>query len=91
MGDGLLINQLTGLHAGTNLVSGDFSLSAEGFRIEKGIISHPVEQITVAGNFYDLLQQVAQVGSDLFFDLPGSLGQIGCPSLLIKELAISGE
>lgn len=91
MGDGLLINNLTGLHAGTNLISGDFSLSAEGFKVEGGVTRYPVEQITVAGNFYDLLRQVRQVGSDLLFDLPGGSGQIACPSLLIAELSISGE
>ncbi len=91
MNNGLLIQELTGLHAGTNLISGDFSLSAEGFLIEDGVIVHPVEQITVAGNFFDLLRQVRQVGSDLLFDLPGASGQIACPSLLIAELAISGE
>ena len=58
MGDGLLLTSLMGLHAGTNAVSGDFSLSAEGFRIKGGRIDTPVEQITVAGNFYQLLAEV---------------------------------
>ncbi len=43
MGDGLLLTSLMGLHAGTNAVSGDFSLSAEGFRIKGGRIDTPVE------------------------------------------------
>jgi PmbA protein len=87
---GLLVTELTGLHAGTNLTSGDFSLSAEGFWLEKGEISYPVEQITVAGNFYELMRQVQSVADDLFFDLPGG-GQVGSPSLLIESLSVSGQ
>ncbi len=88
---GLLVTGLSGLHSGTNLVSGDFSLLAEGFAIENGRRIHPVEQITVAGNFYQLLQSVEAVGSDLWFGLPGGSGQVGSPSLLLSGLAVSGR
>lgn len=87
---GLLITDLSGLHAGTNLVSGDFSLLAEGLLIEQGSCTVPVEQITVAGNFYQLLKQITAVGSDLWFDLPHANGQTGSPSLLAEGLDISG-
>lgn len=89
-GNGLLITKLTGLHAGTNMVSGDFSLSAEGFLIEKGERGQPIEQITVAGNFYELLRSVRATGDDLYFDLPRS-GQVGSPSLLLEQLSVSGQ
>ena len=36
VGDGLIITELAGLHSGANGVSGDFSLSAKGFKIENG-------------------------------------------------------
>ena len=87
MGDGLLITSLMGLHAGTNAVSGDFSLSAEGFRVSGGKIGQPVEQITVAGNFYQLLQAVEMLAADLYF---GS-GGIGAPSVLVRGLAVAGS
>lgn len=87
MGDGLLITSLMGLHAGTNAVSGDFSLSAEGFRVSAGKIGQPVEQITVAGNFYQLLQAVEMLAADLYF---GS-GGIGAPSVLVRGLAVAGS
>ena len=87
MGDGLLLTSLMGLHAGTNAVSGDFSLSAEGFRIKGGRIDTPVEQITVAGNFYQLLAEVEEIADDLYF---GS-GGVGSPSVLIRGLAIAGS
>ena len=56
--NGIIINDVAGLHAGANIISGDFSLSAEGFLIENGEITKPVEQITVAGNFYDILKKM---------------------------------
>ena len=90
MGDGLYITELAGLHSGTNAVSGSFSLSADGYLIENGKIARPVEQITVAGNFFDLLKDITAVGSDLRFDDPGGDGCFGMPSILIKELAVAG-
>ncbi|MBQ7758206.1 TldD/PmbA family protein [Anaerotignum sp.] len=86
MGDGLFITSLMGLHAGTNAVSGDFSLSAEGFRVEDGKIGKPVEQITIAGNFYKLLEGVEELADDLYF---GS-GGVGSPSVLVRKLDIAG-
>lgn len=89
MGDGLLITELEGLHSGANTVSGDFSLAAKGFEIREGKITRPIEQITVAGNFYTLLEDIVEVGSDLKFGLPSGGGCFGSPSILIKELSIA--
>ncbi|MEL7649034.1 MAG: TldD/PmbA family protein [Sedimentibacter sp.] len=90
MNRGILITELQGLHAGLNSVSGDFSLAALGFEIKDGKISRPVEQITVAGNYFELLKNIEETGSDLKFGLPGE-AYIGSPSLKIKKLAIAGE
>ncbi len=87
--DGLLITELAGLHSGANAVSGDFSLSAKGFLIENGKKTHAVEQITIAGNFYTLLEDIEKVGSDLRFGLPGS-ECIGSPSFVVKSLSVAG-
>ena len=87
MGDGLLITELSGLHAGANPISGDFSLLARGFEVMGGKAVRAVEQFTVAGNFYRLLEGVAAVADDLLFE--GS--PIGSPSVLVKELNIAGE
>lgn len=87
VGDGLLITSVTGLHAGANPVSGDFSLLSKGFVIENGRKGRPVEQITVAGNFYQLLRDIREVGSDLNFE-----GEpIGAPSVDAGMLSISGK
>jgi len=87
MGSGLLITEVSGLHAGANPISGDFSLLARGFEIADGKPVRAVEQFTVAGNFYRLLEDVAAVGSDLLFE--GS--PIGSPSVSVRALSVAGE
>lgn len=91
LGNGILITEVQGLHSGANGVSGDFSLAAKGFEIKDGKTIKPVEQITVAGNFYSLLQDVIEAGADLKFGMPSGGGCFGSPSLIVKELAISGK
>ena len=84
---GLIITDLAGLHSGANSINGDFSLAAKGFYIENGVKTHPVEQITVAGNFFTLLTDIEEVGNDLKFPM----SSVGSPSIMIKELSIAGE
>ena len=86
-GSGLLITDLSGLHAGANPISGDFSLLSKGFVIRDGAQAEPVERITVAGNIYQLLKSVRAVGSDLEF--PGS--PIGSPSVDAGMMPVSGK
>lgn len=90
MDKGILITELQGLHSGLNSVSGDFSLAALGYEIKEGKIAKAVEQITVAGNYFELLKNIEETGLDLKFGLPGE-AYIGSPSLKIKKLAIAGE
>ena len=85
-GDGLLITELQGMHAGANPITGDFSLAAKGYRIEGGRIAGAVAQITVAANFYELLKNVEAVGSDLAFE--GS--NVGNPCVLVKSMSVAG-
>ena len=88
--NGLVITELSGLHAGLNPISGDFSLIAKGQLVENGEIVRSVDQITVAGNFLALMQDIEAIGSDLRFGPPMG-GRIGTPSLLIKKLIVSGK
>lgn len=91
LGNGILITNLEGLHSGANPVSGDFSLSAKGLLIKDGSVRRPVEQITVSGNFYDLLKNIEELGSDLKFGIPSGKGYFGSPTVIVKELSIAGE
>lgn len=88
LGNGLLIEGISGLNAGLNTVSGDFSLLAEGQLIENGVVTRPVEQITIAANYRDFLKQITHVGDDLYF---GGRGGIGSPSLIVKAVKVGGR
>ena len=89
LGEGLIIRDISGLHAGLNPISGDFSLLAGGWLQKDGKLQ-PVEQITVAGNFFTLLKEVEEVGADLWLGIPqGSV--VASPSLRIKGLMVSGS
>lgn len=90
LGNGLLITEVSGLHAGVNTVSGDFSLLARGMRVENGVCTTPVEQITVAGHFLQLMQSISAVGSDLKFGIPGG-ANVASPSLLVQGVKIAGK
>ena len=90
LGDGLLITDLQGWHAGAHTVSGDFSLPARGYRVEGGKIVGSVHQITLAGNFFDLLKSVEAVGGDLKFPSPSGIG-FGSPTLLLPSLSVAGK
>lgn len=91
MDNGLLICELSGLHAGAEPVTGDFSLLASGFEVKDGKISRPVEGITVAGTFAMLLQSIETVGNDTFVSEPsGSV--FASPSVYIPSgIKVSGE
>ena len=87
MGSGIVITEVSGLHAGANPVSGDFSLLSKGYIVENGKKGSAVEQITVAGNFYTMLKNIRAVGSDLEF--VGS--SVGSPSIDVGEMNIAGK
>lgn len=61
-GEYLEIVDLSGLHSGTNAVSGDFSLGAAGFVCRNGERLRPVRNITVAGNFLDMQKKIVGIG-----------------------------
>ncbi len=90
LGDGLFITELAGLHAGLSTVSGDFSLQACGKLIEHGEIIRAVDNITLAGNFLELLQHTELAADDLRFTMPGGV-YTASPSLLISSLSVGGE
>lgn len=89
VGEGIMITDIMGMHSGANPVSGDFSLGASGFMIDGGKLGRPVKSITVAGNFFKLLNDVRALGSDLWFGMPG-MSCCGAPSAIIESLSVAG-
>ena len=88
LGDGLYLTSLQGLHAGANKESGDFSLQADGFWVEGGKKTRPIKNFTVAGNFFQLLNQVSAVSSEVKF---GVGSDFGAPDVLFTGLSVSGK
>ena len=84
MGTGLLVTELMG--QGTNYVTGDYSRGASGFWVENGVIQYPVEEITIAGNMKDMLQQIVAIGADV---LVRGTKQTG--SILIAKMVVAGS
>ena len=87
VGNGVYITDVSGLHAGLNPQSGNFSLQSTGFLIKDGKLDRPLDVITVSGNLMSIFQDVVEVGSDVKAFPDGS----SCPSLLIKKTAIGGK
>ena len=85
--DGVLVQEVSGLHSGVNPVSGDFSTGAEGLRIRNGELAEPVREFTIASTLQKMLRDVRAVGSDLTF-LPMNAAGV---SLVIDDVTISGS
>lgn len=85
--NGVLIQEVSGLHSGVNAVSGDFSTGAEGLMINNGELGEPVREFIVSSTLQRMLANILEVGCDLEWLPMNSSGL----SLLIKEVTISGE
>jgi PmbA protein len=86
VGEGLYVQSVTGVHSGVNVVSGDFSVGAEGVMIRSGQFAEPVREVTIASTIQRMLLSVTNVGADLEW-LPGvAAGQ----TLSIEGMALSG-
>jgi PmbA protein len=81
---GLLVTELIGM--GFNPTTGDYSRGAAGLWIENGAIAHPVEEITIAGNFPDMLRGIDAIGSDVLW-----LSRIGSPSVRVARMTVAGQ
>ena len=86
-GDGVYITEVSGLHAGLNPQSGNFSLQSTGYLIKNGKRDRGLDIITVSGNLLKVFNDVLEVGSDL----ESSPSGVAAPSLLIKEISVSGK
>jgi PmbA protein len=81
---GLYVTDLIGF--GVNVVTGDYSQGAVGHWIEKGRLTHPVHEVTIAGNLNEMLKDVDAVGNDLVFR-----GSSASPTLRVRRMTISGS
>ena len=80
--EGFYVSELIGM--GVNTVTGDYSRGAAGFWIEKGRLSYPVSEVTIAGNLLDMYRNLTPA-NDLEF-----LYGMDVPTIRIAEMTIAG-
>lgn len=80
---GLLITSLMG--SGTSIATGAYSVGAEGFLIENGEITRPVNKVTIAGNLLDMFREL--IPADDQSDHPGGAN---APSCFIPSMMVGG-
>ncbi len=81
---GLFVIELMG--QGVNYVTGDYSRGAAGFWVENGRISHPVNEITIAGNLKQMFKGLQAIGADAY-----TMGGKTTGSVLIERMKIAGS
>ena len=79
---GFYVTELIGF--GVNPVTGDYSRGASGFWIRDGEISHPVSEVTIAGNLKDMFMNLTPA-DDLEFRYVAN-----APTLRIDGMTVAG-
>jgi len=82
-GNGVYVTELIG--HGANLITGDYSRGAAGFAIENGVLTHPVSEITIAGNLADMFLAM-KPANDLVYRFA-----VNAPTVAIDGLTIAGR
>jgi PmbA protein len=86
VGDGLLVQSVSGVHSGVNPISGDFSVGAEGVLVRGGELAGPVREFTIASTVQRMLSGIVAIGDDLE-RLPSSAAGL---TLAIADVSMSG-
>ena len=78
---------LAGLHSGANAISGNSSFGACGYLCKDGERIQAVRGITVAGDFYEMLNKISVIGNQQNWDEGRSALM---PNIRFSDVAISG-
>ena len=70
---------------GSNIITGDYSVGATGFLVENGEFKYPVNEITIAGNFKDMFQNIT-LANDLEFEY-----STNSPTMMIEGMVVAGK
>jgi PmbA protein len=79
---GLFVTDLIGM--GVNMVTGDYSRGAAGFWIERGELTFPVSEVTIAGNLVDMFASL-RPANDLHFRYG-----INAPTVRVEGATVAG-
>lgn len=93
LGDGLRITDSYDPFHCLDIASGHFSIPCRGIVYQNGKPVRNVSSIAIHGTLEDLFQAVEAVGNDLLISpfIMTHAYCVGAPSLLIKELTVSGK
>ncbi len=72
--------------SGVNTVTGDYSRGAVGLWIRDGELAFPVSEVTIASTLQEMLNGIAEIGSDLEFR-----GSVSAPTISIGEMTVAGR
>ena len=70
---------------GSNIVTGDYSVGATGFLIQNGDFKFPINEITIAGNFKEMFQNIT-LADDLEFEYATN-----SPTMMIEGMVVAGK
>ncbi len=70
---------------GSNIVTGDYSVGASGFFVENGEFKHPINEITIAGNFKEMFQKII-LANNLEFEY-----STNSPTMMIEGMVVAGK
>ena len=79
---GFYVTEMLGMSF--NPVNGDYSRGAAGFMIEKGELTFPVNEVTLAGNMNDILKKIIPA-DDLTIN-----ENINSPTILVEDMTLAG-
>ncbi|MCI5044216.1 MAG: TldD/PmbA family protein [Aquisalinus sp.] len=82
-GTGLYLTDMFGPQVNQN--TGDYSVGCSGFWIANGEITHPVSEITIAGNLHEMFAKLTPA-NDLIFK-----GSTSSPTLRVENMTIAGS
>lgn len=77
-----------GLHSGINAISGDFSLGVSGRTWKNGKVTGYFKDVTVNGNFYEMLKSISFVGDKLHHSDDKTFFT---PKIIFPTLSIAGN
>lgn len=82
---GILIDSVTGLHAGINPINGDISVQSEGYYIEHGKKQYATKLFVLSTNIMDILNNVQELSNhtDFYHSTTAS------PDILVDNIKLS--
>lgn len=84
----LEIVDIQGTHSGTNFFSGNFSCPVKGHIWKNGQKTGQFKNVTLTGNFYDMIKNVKMVGNKLYSNPSNTFF---APKIIFSDLNISGS